>query len=140
MSEADINRAKAEAAAAKERLLNSAQALQARLKPASLASDAVLAQVRMLFPDWCDDEPVVGPDAFAAAGVDDSVRGYLNALMMDLALADPDQRDVALLRAGQVARSLGSLDALQLNLRRDAGLGKRDLERYKRQLTGEKDA
>jgi len=40
MSEADINRAKAEAAAAKERLLNSAQALQARLKPASLASDA----------------------------------------------------------------------------------------------------
>ncbi|CAN0644887.1 hypothetical protein L810_5801 [Burkholderia sp. AU4i] len=110
------------------------------LDGASLASDAVLAQVRMLFPDWCDDEPAAGPDAFAAAGVDDSVRGYLNALMMDLALADPDQRDVALLRAGQVARSLGSLDALQLNLRRDAGLGKRDLERYKRQLTGEKDA
>jgi hypothetical protein len=40
MSEADINRAKADAAAAKERLLNSAQALQARLKPAALASDA----------------------------------------------------------------------------------------------------
>jgi hypothetical protein len=68
------------------------------------------------------------------------VRSYLNALMMDLALADPDQRDVALLRAGQVARALGSLDALQLNLRRDAGLGKRDLERYKRQLAEEKDA
>ena len=40
MSEADIARAKADAAAAKERLLNSAQALQARLKPAALANDA----------------------------------------------------------------------------------------------------
>ncbi|UEP36607.1 hydrolase [Burkholderia ambifaria] len=110
------------------------------LDGASLASDAVLAQVRMLFPDWRENEPVAGPEAFNAAGIDDSVRSYLNALMMDLALADPDQRDVALLRAGQVARALGSLDALQLNLRRDAGLGKRDLERYKRQLAEEKDA
>ena len=40
MSEADLIRARAEAAAAKERLLNSAQALQARLKPGALASDA----------------------------------------------------------------------------------------------------
>jgi len=110
------------------------------LDGASLASDAVLAQVRMLFPDWREDEPVVGPDAFDAAGIDDSVRSYLNALMMDLALADPDQRDVALLRAGRVARALGSLDALQFNLRRDAGLGKRELERYKRQLAEEKEA
>jgi hypothetical protein len=40
MSEADLDRARAEAAAARERLLNSAQALQARLKPATLANDA----------------------------------------------------------------------------------------------------
>jgi hypothetical protein len=40
MSEADIIRDREEAAAAKERLLGSAQALQARLKPAALASDA----------------------------------------------------------------------------------------------------
>ena len=40
MSEADLARAKAEAALARERLLNSAHELQARLKPAALASDA----------------------------------------------------------------------------------------------------
>lgn len=40
MSEADIARAQANAAAARERLLRSTQALQARLKPGVLASDA----------------------------------------------------------------------------------------------------
>ncbi|MFL9871456.1 M48 family metalloprotease [Paraburkholderia megapolitana] len=102
-----------------------------------LASDAVQAQLRMLFPDWQDNEPVVGPDAFADDIADESIRDYLNALMMDLALADPDQQEVALLRAGKVARGLGSFDALQNNLRRDAGFSKRDLERYRRQLDAE---
>ncbi len=40
MSEADLARARADAAAAKERLLRSAHALQARLKPSVLANDA----------------------------------------------------------------------------------------------------
>lgn len=105
-----------------------------------LASEAVLAQLRMLFPDWRDDEPAVGPEAFAAQAADDGIRGYLNALMMDLALADPDQQDAALLRAGRVAQALGSLDALQRNLRRDAGFGKRELDRYNRQLAKEAQA
>ncbi|OZI30934.1 hydrolase [Bordetella genomosp. 10] len=105
-----------------------------------LASDAVLAQVRMLFPDWRDDEPAVGLDRFGAEAADDSVRGYLNALMLDLALADADQQDAALLRAGQVAQELGSFDALQVNLKRDAGFGKRELDRYKRQLAKEAQA
>ncbi len=99
-----------------------------------LASEAVLAQVRMMFPDWRDDEPAVGPEKLGQDVVDHSVRNYLNALMMDLALADPDQHDAALLRAGQVAQALGSLDALQGNLRRDAGFGNRELDRYQRQL------
>lgn len=103
----------------------------------SLASDAVIAQLRMMFPDWCDDEPTVGPEHFGPGAADDSVRAYLNALMMDLALADSDQQDVALVRAGHVAQTLGSLDALQQNLRRDAGFGKRELDRYKRQLAKE---
>lgn len=102
-----------------------------------LASAAVLAQVRMMFPDWSGDEPAAELEAFDAEAADDSVRGYLNALMIDLALADPDQQEAALLRAGQVATALGSFDALQLNLRRDAGFGKRDLDRYTRQLAKE---
>jgi len=107
------------------------------LDGAALASDAVLAQVRMLFPDWSDDEAPIGPEKFDSTVADDSVRNYLNALMMDLALADPDQQDSALLRAGRIAQALGSFDALQVNLRRDAGFGKREMDRYKRQLAKE---
>jgi hypothetical protein len=102
-----------------------------------LASDAVRAELRMLFPDWQEAESVVHPQAFAGDVADDSIRDYLNALMIDLALADPDQQEAALLRAGEVARALGSLDALQNNLRRDVGFSKRDLERYRRQLDAE---
>jgi len=107
------------------------------LADGALASDAVLAQVRMLFPDWREDEPQSGPEQFGPAAADDSVRGYLNALMLDLALLDPDGQDAALLRAGQLAQSLGSLDALMANLRRDAGFGKRELDRYKRRIEKE---
>lgn len=99
-----------------------------------LASDAVLAQVRALFPDWSDGEAPVGPEHLGPDVADDSVRNYLNALMMDLALADPDQQEAALLRAGHVARALGSVEALHQNLRRDAGFGKRELDRYQREL------
>ena len=102
-----------------------------------LASDAVQAQLRMLFPDWQDDEPALGPEVFLGGVADESIHGYLNALMMDLALADPDQQEAALLRVGQVARTLGSFQALETNLRRDAGFSKRDFDRYRRQLDAE---
>ncbi|SFG73592.1 Zn-dependent protease with chaperone function [Duganella sp. CF458] len=102
-----------------------------------LASETVLAQVRMMFPDWRETEPTMAPEFFGAEAVDDGVRDYLNALMLDLALADAGQRDQALLRAGEVAQQLGSLEGLRRNLRRDAGFGKRELDRYNRQLAKE---
>lgn len=101
------------------------------------ASEAVLAQLRQLFPDWRADEPALAPDAIRADLADDGVRAYLNALMLDLALRDPDLQEAALLCAGRVAGELGSLDALTVNLRRDAGFGKRELDRFKRQLAKE---
>lgn len=107
------------------------------LSGTSLGSEAVIAQLKMLFPDWRDDEPAVGIEAFDATQVDDGVRGYLNAWMLDLALADPDQQDAALLRAGHVARALGSFDALLVNLRRDANFDRRDMDRYQRDLARE---
>ncbi len=58
----------------------------------ALASETVLAQVRMMFPDWRDDEPAIGPEGLGPDVADDSVRGYLNALMMDLALATRTSR------------------------------------------------
>jgi predicted SprT family Zn-dependent metalloprotease len=104
------------------------------LSEAALKSDAVLAQVRTMFPDWRSDEPAVSLQEFDAATVDDGVRAYLNALMMDLAMIDPDVQELALLHAGRIAQDLGSFNALLTNLRRDAGFGKRELDRYKRQL------
>lgn len=98
-----------------------------------LASDALLAQVRLLFPDWSAAEPALDPAALAGAGL----QPYWNALLIDLALADPDQQDAALLRAGHAARTLGSFEGFETHLRRDAGMNKRDLDRYKRQLDKE---
>jgi hypothetical protein len=100
-------------------------------------SEAVLAQVRMLFPDWSGNDAPVGPEAFDLDSADDSVRHLLNALMLDLALADPDVQDAALLRAGLIAQTLGSFEEFLKHLQRDAGFGKRELDRYKRQLAKE---
>lgn len=99
----------------------------------ALASDALLAQVRLLFPDWSGAEHALDPTDLQDTGL----HGYWNALLVDLALADPDQQDAALLRAGQAARTLGSYDGFEANLRRDAGMNKRELDRYKRQLDKE---
>ena len=99
----------------------------------ALASDALLAQVRTLFPDWSAAETPLEPASLQGAGL----HPYWNALLTDLALADPDQQDAALLRAGRAARLLGSFDAFETNLRRDAGMNKRELDRYKRQLDKE---
>jgi hypothetical protein len=102
-----------------------------------LRSEAVLNQVRQLFPDWTPQEPAAAAGAFLANTVDDSVLGYLNTLMMDLALADDDVRDDALLRAARIAQEIGSMDALQVNLKRDARFGKRELDRLNRKLAKE---
>lgn len=107
------------------------------LQGTELASPAVHAQIRTMFPDWRDDEPAADITTLAGSEFEDGIRAYFNALMIDLALADPDQSEAALLRAGQVASALGSIEALFINLRRDAGFGKRELDRYKRQLAKE---
>lgn len=114
------------------------------LADADLASDAVLTQVRAMFPDWSSAEPALAPSELAAALSPDvsatAVSTYLNALLIDLALADPDQQDSALLRAGRLARELGTFDGFEASLRRDAAMGKRDLDKYKRQLDKESQA
>lgn len=104
------------------------------LSKAALRSDAVINQVRSMFPDWTEQVPPTAIAAFDAAQVDDDVRSYLNALMLDMALVDPDVRDTALLQAARIARAMGSFDALQVNLKRDARMGKLDLDRLNKQL------
>lgn len=98
----------------------------------TLRSDPVIHQVRELFPDWSPDEPPLAPSTFTATAVDGSVREYLNALMLDLALVDDDVREAALRRAVRTAQELGSLDPMLAALRRDAGLGKREIDKLKK--------
>ncbi|MES2900383.1 MAG: M48 family metalloprotease [Pseudomonadota bacterium] len=111
------------------------------LADAAFASEAVLAQVRVLFPDWSGAETALLPSELAAVLSPDasatSLRTYVNAMLMDLALADTDQQERALLRAGHLARTLGTFDSFEINLRDDAGMGKRELDKYKRQLDKE---
>jgi hypothetical protein len=102
-----------------------------------LLSETVKAQIQLMFPDWHEGEPAVAPQAFAAEHADEPVRHYLTALMLDLALADPDQQEPVLLRAGVIAQALATLDHLHQLLKREAGFGKRELDRYKRQLAKE---
>ncbi|WP_394005060.1 M48 family metalloprotease [Luteimonas sp. WGS1318] len=104
------------------------------LADTSLRSDLVVSQVRELFSEWSPDEPASVLADLRAELMDDSVRGYLNALMLDLALVDADVQDAALLRAATIAHEMGSLDALQANLKRDARFGKRELDRLKKKL------
>lgn len=99
----------------------------------ALGSDALLAQVRLMFPDWSGTAHALDPAELRGTGLHD----YWNALLVDLALADPDQQDAALLRSGRVARALGTYEGFEANLRRDAGMNKRELDRYQRQLDKE---
>ncbi|UUZ55351.1 M48 family metalloprotease [Massilia sp. H-1] len=108
------------------------------LADASLASDALLAQVRVLFPDWSAAEAALLPQQPGTAPAGGAT--YWNALLIDLALADPDQQDNALLRAGRLARELGTFDGFEANLRRDVAMGKRELDKFKRQLDKEMQA
>ena len=97
-------------------------------------SEAVATQVKAYFPDWGSTEAQAELDEFAAARVDDSVRAYLHSVMFDLSFVDDDLRERALIEAAKAARSMDSLDAFTAALKRDAGYGKRDLDKLLKQL------
>lgn len=103
------------------------------LSDATTRSELALNQVRALFPDWSEGEAAVPPSEFS--GADDSLRDYLNALMLDVALVDPDTQDAALARAMVIAGELGSTEGLLINLKRDAKLGKREIDKLRKQAS-----
>ncbi|WGM37496.1 M48 family metalloprotease [Caulobacter sp. NIBR1757] len=99
-----------------------------------LQSDTVLTQVRAYFPDWTAAEPAAADDELTPERIDDSVRGYLNYVMLDLAIADPDTRDHALARALRQAQAMGGKDAFLAALKADAGLPKSEITSLSRGL------
>lgn len=99
-----------------------------------MRSDLVMTQVRRYFPDWSDAEAPARPETITAELADDSVRDYLGFVMLDLALADADLRDHALLEAARIAGALGRADAFLEALKREGGLARREVDALARKL------
>ena len=104
------------------------------LRPDFMQGERILTQARAYFPDWGLSEPCASLDELGPDQIADSVREYLNFVMLDLALADPDVQTQALQEAAKTARELGSLDALLAALKRDVGFGKREVDKIVRSL------
>jgi len=103
----------------------------------ALRAERLLIQAREFFPDWtaeqvCAPLPDLGP-----AVVGESVREFLHSVMLDLAMSDADLREPALRRALQLADELGGRASFLKTLARDAGLGKRELDKLTKALAKE---
>lgn len=97
------------------------------LAEADLSGDAIENQARAYFPDWGEAEPAAVASELTPEAIDASVRDYLGHVMIDFALADPDAKDHALAIAARNAQRMGGLDALLDALKRDVGMGRREL-------------
>lgn len=102
------------------------------LAPEWLRSERVLIQARSYFPDWRSDEPTLEPAELASTAIDDATREYLGCVLLDLALADVDLRDEALVEALRFARGFESEASLIKLLRKEAGLTKREVDKLSR--------
>lgn len=103
----------------------------------ALRADRLLLQAREFFPDWTPEPPPLPLSEVLPVSAADSIRDYLHSVMLDLALADPELREPALRRALQIAQDLGTRDAFIACLARDAGLGKREIDKLAKGLARE---
>lgn len=109
--------------------------IAAFLADPGLRSERVLLQAREYFPDV---SPGGGDDAaFAGDLASDGERGFAVAMLLDLALADEDLREAALRRAVALADGFDGRAGLLTALARDAGLGKREIDRLAKLPVGE---
>lgn len=103
----------------------------------TLHADRLLTQAREFFPDWTHDEARAPLPDLDLAVIGDSVRDYLHSVLIDLALADADLREPALRRALKIADEFDSRAAFLKALMRDAGLGKRELDKLTKAMARE---
>lgn len=99
------------------------------LARSKVESEAVISQVRRMFPDWKEDETPAEGDAFASDRIDDSVRNYLAALTFDVAFADPELRDELLLVGARLANEIGAVATYRTALKRDLRMSRQAIER-----------
>jgi len=103
------------------------------LRTPGLDSARARTQARAYFPDWRDQEPPLDVTTLAPEALDDSVRDYLCAVLLDFVLVDPDIRDDALPHAGRVAGALGLERQLAAALRKHLGMTKRAVDKLAKQ-------
>lgn len=107
------------------------------LQAPGLDGEAARQQARAYFPDWRDEDAAAGDDDFAAGRFDDSVRAYLHSVMLDFALVDPQQREAAVWEAARLAERMHGRAEFLAALKRDAGFGKRELDKLAKRLDQE---
>lgn len=103
----------------------------------ALHAERLLTQAREFFPDWTHTQAPAPLPELGPAVIGDSVRDYLHSVLLDLALADADLREPALRRALKVADQFDSRAAFLKALVRDAGMGKRALDKLTKALAKE---
>ncbi|WP_029920121.1 M48 family metalloprotease [Nevskia soli] len=103
------------------------------LRTPGLDSERARTQVRAYFPDWSEQERPLDGAELRPEALDDSVRDYLCAVLLDFALVDPDIRDDALPHAGRVAGALGLERQLAAALRKHLGMTKRAVDKLAKQ-------
>jgi hypothetical protein len=85
--------------------------------------------LRRYFPDWNPGEPPIGDAQLTGDRLDGSFRDYLVSLSLDVAMADPESRDVMLTAGARLAGSYDGTEAFKAALKRDLGFTRVAIER-----------
>jgi hypothetical protein len=75
--------------------------------------------MRRYFPDWHPGEPMIDEAVLAGERIDGSFRDYLVSLSIDVAMAEPDGRDIMLTAGARLAASYDGAEAYKAALKRD---------------------
>jgi len=100
----------------------------------ALRSEQIMNQVRQFFSDWNEGSPPIDLSMLSNERIDASVQEYLHYVMLDLALADEELRELGLLQAANIAREQGGLEGFMKILKRDLQLSRRELNALTKQM------
>jgi len=110
--------------------------LQHHLSPAWFRSEAVMAHVRLYFPDFA---PLKDPDTELVdelAGLSKARREYLCNVMLDFCAVDPGLEDMPMAAAIEQARDLECLSHFEKVATKELKLKAKDLKRLKEKAAG----
>lgn len=106
--------------------------IAAILTPELYGSEHVLLQVKNYFPDWSEKQTKLDLTQFNSKTLDVSALKFLSYVMLDLALADTEMQELALINMGTVAAKIGAGDEFLKAVEEDAGFEKREKDKLLR--------